>query len=323
MLLHQLPAKPAYLRVKVWRRLQGLGAVTIKSSVYALPFSAEAQEDFEWLLREIRDGGGEAMVCEARLVDGMTDAEVRALFDRAREADYAEIAKEARDLAKYVGRKPSQEARAAASGQLTKLRARLAQVHAIDFYGASGRETVAGLLEGLEARLQEFEPATEDPDATGAQADALFELKGRTWVTRRGMFVDRIGSAWLIRRFIDPDARFKFVPAKGYAPEAGELRFDMFEAEFTHEGDRCTFEVLLSRGGLERDPGLAAIGEIVHDIDMKDAKFARPEAEGIRVLLNGLCASTDNDEQRLERGAAIFEDLYRSFERKRSRRRGG
>ena len=105
-----------------------------------------------------------------------------------------------------------------------------------------------------------------DPDATGAQADALFELKGRTWVTRRGMFVDRIGSAWLIRRFIDPDARFKFVPAKGYAPEAGELRFDMFEAEFTHEGDRCTFEVLLSRGGLERDPGLAAIGEIVHDI---------------------------------------------------------
>jgi hypothetical protein len=323
MLLHQLPAKPAYLRVKVWRRLQGLGAVTIKSSVYALPFSAEAQEDFEWLLREIRDGGGEAMVCEARLVDGMTDAEVRALFDRAREADYAEIAKGARELAKDIGRKPSQEARAAARGRLAKLRARLAQVHAIDFYGASGRETVAGLLEGLEARLQEFEPATEDPDATEAQADALSDLKGRTWVTRRGVFVDRIGSAWLIRRFIDPEARFKFVPAKGYAPEAGELRFDMFEAEFTHEGDRCTFEVLLSRAGLERDPGLAAVGEIVHDIDMKDAKFARPEGEGIRVLLAGLCASTDDDEQRLERGAAIFEDLYRSFERKRSRRRGG
>jgi hypothetical protein len=322
MLLHQLPAKPAYLRVKVWRRLQALGAVTIKSSVYALPFSAEAQEDFEWLLREIRDGGGEAIVCEARLVDGMTDAEVRALFDRAREADYAEIAKEARELAKVIGRKPSREARAVASGRVTKLRARMAQVHAIDFYGASGRETVDGLLKGLEARLQEFEPSIQDHNTMVAKADTLSDIKGRTWVTRTGVFVDRIGSGWLIRRFIDPEARFKFVPAKGYVPEAGELRFDMFDAEFTHEGDRCTFEVLLSRAGLERDPRLAAVGEIVHDIDMKDAKFARPEAEGIRALLAGLCGGTDDDETRLARGAAIFEDLYRSFERRRSRRRG-
>jgi hypothetical protein len=322
MLLHQLPAKPAYLRVKVWRRLQGLGAVTIKSSVYALPFSAEAQEDFEWLLREIHDGGGEALVCEARFVDGMTDGEMRALFDLARDADYAEIAKEARDVTKALGRKPLQDARVVASGRLTKLRARLAQVHAIDFYGASGRETVEGLLKGLEARLQELEPSTQDHDPVAAEADTLSDLKGRTWVTRTGVFVDRIGSAWLIRRFIDPEARFKFVPAKGYVPEAGELRFDMFEAEFTHEGDRCTFEILLSRAGLERDPGLAAVGEIVHDIDMKDAKFARPEAEGIRVLLAGLCGSTDNDEERRARGAVIFEDLYRSFERRRSGRRG-
>src|SRR5215212_7370418 len=157
MLVHQLPAKPAYLRVKVWRRLQTLGAIAVKNSVYALPSSAEAQEDFEWLLREIQDGGGEAMVCETRLVDGMTDADVRALFNRARDADYSAIAKEARELAKELGRKPSHDTRADAKARLAKLRARLAEVHAIDFFGASGRETVDGLLGDLESRLEAFE----------------------------------------------------------------------------------------------------------------------------------------------------------------------
>src|SRR5215212_11836522 len=136
MLVHQLPPKPAYFRVKIWRRLQSLGAVLIKSSVYALPASADAQEDFEWLLREIQDGGGEALVCEARLVDGMTDADLRALFNRARDADYDEIAKAARELARALGRKPSRGACAEVKAKLGKLRTRLAQVHAIDFFGA-------------------------------------------------------------------------------------------------------------------------------------------------------------------------------------------
>jgi hypothetical protein len=319
LLVHQLPPKPAYFRVKIWRRLQALGAVLIKSSVYALPASADAQEDFEWLLREIQDGGGEAMVCEARLLDGMTDHEVRALFDQARGADYEEIAKEARGLAKALGRKPSQETRSDAKGRLAKLRGRFAQVHAIDFFGASGREAVDGLLRGVEARLREFEPPEEEPAAMASKGKNLGDLKGRTWVTRRGVFVDRIGSAWLIRRFIDSEARFKFVPAKGYTPEPGELRFDMFEAEFTHEGDRCTFEVLLSRVGLEKDPGLARIAEIVHDIDLKDGKFARPEAEGIRTVIAGICDGTQDDDERLARGSTIFDGLYRSFARSRSR----
>ena len=319
MLVHLLPAKPAYLRVKVWRRLQGLGAVAVKNSVYALPSSAEAQEDFEWLLREIQDGGGEAMVCEARLVDGMTDAEVRALFDRARDADYAEIAKEARELAKGLGRRSSRDARVEAKSRLAKLRGRLAQVHAIDFFGASGRETADGLLGGVESRLEELEPTTPDASAMATKTDDIGHLKGRTWVTRTGVFIDRIGSAWLIRRFIDPEARFKFVPAKGYAPAPGELRFDMFDAEFTHEGDRCTFEVLMAKVGLAKDRGLAAIAEIVHDIDLKDGKFGRAEAEGIRTLIAGLCNSTQDDEERLARGAGVFEDLYRSFPRSRGR----
>ena len=144
----------------------------------------------------------------------------------------------------------------------------------------------------------------------------LTDLKGRTWVTRTGVFVDRIGSAWLIRRFIDPEAPFKFVLAKGYVPEPDELRFDMFEAEFTHEGDRCTFEVLLGRAGLDDDRGLSGIAEIVHDIDLKDGKFARPEAEGIKSVLTGICNGTHDDDERLARGGAVFEDLYRSFTRR-------
>jgi hypothetical protein len=319
ILLHQLPAKPAYLRVKIWRRLQGLGAVSVKNSVYALPASAEAQEDFAWILREIQEGGGEAMVCEARLINGLTDQELRSLFDRARDADYQEIASEAREVAKGLGRKPPQEARIEAQGRLAKLKARFVQVHAIDFFGANGREAADGLLKGIEARLRELEPPAEEPVAVMTEMKDASDLKNRTWVTRTGVHVDRIGSAWLIRRFIDPEARFKFVPAKGYRPQPDELRFDMFEAEFTHEGDRCTFEVLLARAGLEKDRGLAAISEIVHDIDLKDGKFARAEAEGIKTLIAGICNSSDDDDERLARGGAVFEGLYSSFAGARGR----
>jgi hypothetical protein len=200
--------------------------------------------------------------------------------------------------------------------RIARLRAEVARVAAIDFFGANGRVQVEGLLSGLEARLQEDEAMAEErqQQAAGpAQADAL---KGRVWVTRRGVYVDRIASAWLIRRFIDPDARFKFVPAKGYEPEPGELRFDMYEGEYTHEGDHCTFEVLLSRAGLN-DPALAAIGEIVHDIDLKDAKFGREEASGIARVMDGIAAANKEDERRLERGAAVLDDLYEVFRRKR------
>ena len=311
LLIHQLPTKPAYLRVKVWRRLQGLGAVAVKATVYALPATPEAQEDFEWLLREIAQGGGEAMVCEARLVDGLTDQEVRALFDRARDADYEALAKEVRALAAAIGDDAPPERLAEAKAQLARLKARLGQVAAIDFFGADGREAAEGLLLELEGRLHREAPA----GPVRAERD-LGELTGRTWVTRAGVHVDRMASAWLIRRLVDPEARFKFVPAKGYAPGPGELRFDMFEAEFTHEGDRCTFEVLLGRLGL-KEAALRAIAEIVHDIDLKDGKFARPEADGIRTLVDGICAATGDDDERLARGGAVFEDLHRYFHRRR------
>lgn len=138
------------------------------------------------------------------------------------------------------------------------------------------------------------------------------DLKERVWVTRRGVQVDRIASAWLIRRFIDPKAQFKFVAPQGYAPSPGELRFDTYDGEFTHEGDRCTFEVLALRFARD-DAALAAIAEIVHDIDLKDTKFDRPEAAGLALAFSGIAAGETSDEARLERGAALLDGLYRHY----------
>jgi hypothetical protein len=140
----------------------------------------------------------------------------------------------------------------------------------------------------------------------------LEDLRGRVWVTRRGVRVDRIASAWLIKRWIDRDARFKFVAGKEYVPGDREIRFDMFEGEFTHVGDKCTFEVLARQVGPE-DAALQSISEIVHDIDLKDNRFGRPETQGIANLLAGIVAGLDDDDRRIERGSAIFEDLYRFF----------
>jgi hypothetical protein len=316
LLIHQLPAKPAYARVKIWRRLKSLGAVTVKNSVYALPCNAETREDFAWLVREIVELGGEAFSCEAALVDGLEDREVQALFDAARDEDYAEIADAARELAARRDQLETAEARAEFATQVTRLRRRLDEVVAIDFFGADGREPAKGLVSGLETDQQREDTAVREVQS-GAVAGGL---KGRVWVTRRSVQVDRIASAWLIRRFIDSEARFKFVSGTGYAAKPGELRFDMFEGEFTHRGDRCTFEVLVGEAttltGAE-DPALVAIGEIIHDIDLKDGKYGREEAAGIRTLIAGIADARNDDEQRIARGAAVLDDLYKYFSGKR------
>jgi hypothetical protein len=313
LLIHQLPAKPAYQRVKTWRRLQGLGAVAIKNAVHALPAGEQAQEDFEWLLREIREGGGEALICEARLVDGLSDDEVQTMFNAAREADYDALAKEVRAFNEALG---TEAAAADLRTRLARLKSNLGQIFAIDFFGANGRETVDGLILGLESRLDEV-AAMVQPVSSNAPTDSEFgALTNRVWVTRQGVYVDRIASAWLIRRFIDPEARFRFVRAKNHVPQPGELRFDMFEAEFTHEGDRCTFEVLLARLG-RNDPALTAIAEIVHDIDLKDTKFSREETGGIAHLVTGLCHATKDDMRRLEQGTGVFDNLYEYFRKRR------
>lgn len=315
LLIHQIPPKPDYLRVKIWRRLQRLGAVPVKNSVYVLPKSDQTQEDFQWVLREVVESGGDASLCEARFVDGLTDDEVARLFRSAREDNYQEISRDLERIATSLSKKTKtdSETRKRLALDLERLRKRLAEIVAIDFFNASGREGAERLIFSLDARLQESSPAGK---ATKAKQQ-LQDFQDRTWVTRKGIHVDRMASAWLIRRFIDPNARFKFVPAKGYEREPGEIRFDMYEAEFTHEGDRCTFEVLIERVGLS-DPGLGPIAEIVHDIDLKDAKFAREETPGIDRIIAGIAMAHKDDEARLARGAAVFDDLYEYFRRKSS-----
>lgn len=315
LLIHQLPSKPAYFRVKIWRRLQGIGAVAVKSTVYALPANPETQEDFEWLLKEIVEGGGEAMVCEARLIDGLSDGQARALFDAARDEGYEEIAKEARALASRLAATSADEEGVDLGSQTKRLRKRLADIAAIDFFGATGRLTAESLVAEIERKLAEDTDMTNATPETSAQTAA--DLKGHVWVTRKGIHVDRIACSWLIRRFIDPNAVIRFVPGKGYAPKPGELRFDMFEGEITHEGDRCSFEVLLTRAGLS-EPALQAISEIVHDIDLKDGKFGREETAGIASLISGVCSANAQDEERIAQGGAVFDNLYQYFKSKRS-----
>lgn len=298
LLLHQMPAKPAYARVKLWRRLQALGAVAVKNAAYALPASLDAQEDLQWILKEIVAAGGEAVVFEARLADGLTDAELREQFTAAREADYVALADEIRAAMKTAGDG------ALPSAQLARFKSEAARLAAVDFFGTGGRLTVDALLTELGERLH--------PMRSKSARRAGMPPKGSVWVTRQDVHVDRIASAWLIRRFIDPQASFRFVSAKGYRPRSGEARFDMFEGEFTHEGDRCTFETLLLRADLG-DPALIAIGEIVHDIDLKDGKFGRTEAGGVAALIDGLARTRMPDADRIERGGSLFDNLYASF----------
>lgn len=255
----------------------------MKKSAYLLPVSDESREDFEWLKREIEQGGGEAWIFECDPVAGFSRESLSESFRALRAADFEALAAEARD-----------QLAAPDPHRLQKLRQKFEQVCRIDFFGAPGRKEVEAIMTQIEKRAAAPEPG---------------ELKGRTWVTRRGVKVDRIASAWLIRRFIDPAAKFRFVDPQSYQHASQEIRFDMFEGEFTHDGDLCTFEVLLKRAGLD-DAALASIAEIVHDIDLKDAKFQRAEAAGIDGLIQGIAVRHSEDERRIEEGSMLFEALY-------------
>ena len=313
VLIHQFPQEPGSLRVKIWRRLQSIGAVAIKNSMYVLPMNDETQEDFQWVLRELIAGGADGAILESRFIDGMSDQQIQGLFDTARDTDYVVIAEEVREFLAKLPKAISQheEQRRDARNQLARFRKKLTEIEVIDFFGANGREAAEGLINAL------AEQVTVEPGAnTGAdkkmQQLELSEMVGKVWVTRRNVHVDRIASAWLVRRWIDPTAIFKFTANKKYSPSEREVRFDMFEAEFTHQGDMCTFEVLVQRAGLD-DLALKRIAEIVHDIDLKDHKYGHDETAGIANLLTGIFAGIEDDDQRIERGSAMFDDLYRSF----------
>jgi len=287
LLIHQLPPKPDYFRVKIWRRLLALGAVAIKNSVYALPFSAQATEDLQWLRKEITAGGGEASVCRASFVDGLTDAQIESLFRAARDSEYAEVTRAAENVS--------------GASDPVRLERRLRDVIALDHFGATGRKTAEAAVAKLKAAKK---PAKRERAPSPAPAPAR-----RVWVTRPDVHVDRIASAWLIKRFIDRKARFVFGEAR-----ADAVSFDMFEGDYTHDGDRCTFEVLVQRFGLDQDAALRAIAEMVHDVDLKDKKFGRDETPGFERLIAGIVKRNARDEARIERGRELLNDLYESVQ---------
>jgi hypothetical protein len=285
--------------------------------VYVLPAGDATHEDLQWLAREIAAEGGEATVCTATFVEGLRDEQVEALFHAARDANYVAVTEEARALARDLPPRlaKSDERRPALEAEVARLRKRIDEIAAIDFFGSLGREPATSSVAALERRVRSSE---KKPGADDAAPLSRSDYRGRTWVTRKNIHVDRIASAWLIRRFIDEDARFKFVPSQGYRAAPRELTFDMADGVFTHVGDACTFETLVTRFALA-EPGLAAIAEIVHDIDVKDGKFARPEGPGIAALVAGIAVAHADDEKRIEIGGAMFDALAELYGRKKGR----
>jgi hypothetical protein len=312
LLIHQIPPKPDYLRVKIGRRLQRVGAVAVKSSVYALPDGDQPLEDFQWIRREIIDGGGDATICRASLVDGLTDDQLRDAFREARDADYAEVAAAAREIEAASSAEPADSSVRRTEDDVARLRKRFAAIAAIDFFDATGRADAHDAIERLAAAAPARAMTTAGMATPRDAAAERARYRARTWVTRQGIFVDRMASAWLIRRFIDPDARFRFVDAERHRPTPGEIRFDMFEGEFTHRGDRCTFETLVERFSLE-DPALRAIAEVVHDIDLRDEKFGHEDAAGIERALAGIARSSVDDAERAQRSAELFDALHAAY----------
>ena len=313
MLVYQFPQGPGSVRVKVWRRLQALGAIAVKHSMYVLPPSEQAREDFQWLLAELREAGAEAIILEARFLDGLNDAQIRAQFNAARDADYDALSAELEaGLAQALDPAAEPEVFTQATRRLlVRTRRRLAEIAAIDFFGAGSRAAVESALRALAQHLA-LQGSVAAKGARMPPNSPAPTFRDRVWVTRCDVGIDRIASAWLIRRFVDPQARFRFIAGQVHGRGDNEIRFDMFDAEFTHRGDRCTFEVLANEL-CPQDEALRSVGEIVHDIDLKDAKFQRAEAAGIAGLIAGIVLSCAEDSERLQRGYEIFEGLYRFF----------
>jgi hypothetical protein len=306
ILVHRIPPRPLYLRAKMRQRLADAGAVAVKNAVYLLPRGAEALEDLQWIAQEIEAGGGDAHLFEGDFVEGVANEAAVAQFREARNADYDALAAEA-----HAAMKAARSAAAVtelAAGHARLLR-RFEEIRRIDFFDADRRTEAERALAAIDARLR------KDRKEETRMLKANAELRGRTWVTRPGVKIDRMASAWFIRRFVDPKARFRFADPST-AKKEGELRFDMLGGDFTHEKDRCTFETLVGRIGLP-DKGVRAIAQIVHDLDLKDGKFARAETAGVRMMLDGLMARTENDDERIERALVLFDDLHEALGKRR------
>jgi hypothetical protein len=292
LFLYQLATGRSAARLRLWRHLRRAGAVPFKSSTYLLPDTAEHHERMQWLIQQARGDGAEATLLRVREIEGLTDTEIIQLFHEARAQDYAPLLATLRRLARAKGVR-----RAPDPVEFERLVRRIETIQRIDFFdsptGAAVRHELARLSRGRAKHA-------------GGTLDVR-RFRGRTWMTRPRPHIDRTGSAWLIRRFIDPNAHFVFGAKAADHPDA--LPFDMFEGEFTHHGDDCTFETLLKRFGL-KEKGLHRIARMVHEADVGDGKFDAVEAIGLDLVFKGWGRTAMSDHEILERGAACFDGLY-------------
>lgn len=301
---YSLPSKgSSNPRVAAWRRLQRLGAVSLPGGVYLLPEQPDTLESFGWLAQEIRHAQGDALVMRIAAFEGRSEADVIGYFHDARRPEYEELARQVADLLAALPDDVPQGKQLEALDSLEKLRKRHAEITRRDFFRTPEGADVSAKLAQLSARL-----TTGSTPAEAVEPVNPADFSGKVWVTRPRPYVDRLASAWLIRRFIDAEAVIHYRDA----PEAGEVGFDMPNARFNHVGNLCTFEVLVAAFGLE-GVGLKALAEIVHDLDLQDGLYARPEASGLEAVMSGQRQLPLADAELEARGVALFEGLYQSF----------
>jgi hypothetical protein len=310
-LLLSLPATPSRHRVAAWRRLRRLGAVNLRGAAWILPESAETTELFQWLSQEVQTVGGEATLLRVDAIETMSEEQVAQLFHKARAADYQTLMQGCRDLLAQIDRQRSgRTSIEPVKAKLAELKRELDRIASIDYLKSPFGPKAQALWESAAARLRRLEVR---PAAGRSRRHAAQPPPGSTWVTRPRPHIDRIASAWLIKRFVDDQARFAFADAAD-APKKG-IPYDILGVEFGHHGEDCTFETLLKRFGL-KDRRLKALAEIVHEADLHDGKFTRPEATGVDLAIKGLAATHHDDQELLERGMAMFDGLYRALSQK-------
>ena len=298
LLLFSLPTNRNTERVAVWRRLKKMGAVQIKTSTYLLPDEPAQYEQFQWLAQQIRDYGGDSTLVRAQEIEGLTKEKVIAMFNDVRAKDYGELRK---SLQAFIGRRKKTDAETAAA-ELERLTRQFREIREVDFFDSPRGHDVAMLLRRAEGRSRTRQFAVLDAK----------QYQGKTWLTRPRPEIDRVGSAWLISKFIDRKPKFVFAPTADAVPDA--IPFDMLDAEFSHHGNYCTFETLTKRFAIS-DKSVAKIGEMIHDADLDDARFQRVEAVGIDRVLKGWAKDGLPDEEILRRGFECFDALYTFLQR--------
>ncbi len=320
-LVHQMQTLNSRERVKVWRLTKKVGAVFYRNSVYVLPYSKEQLEDFQWLCQQIKDSKGEASVFVSESQGENEDRIIRSLFERSREEDYAAILTSAKDLLKRIrSAKQKKQISEPLLKKLTRetrhLTKSFTDIERIDFFSVPLAKELRGTLEQIANHITSPRLRRESPAPLKRYSPKAFQQK--VWATRENIHIDRLCSAWLIRRFIDPQATFVFAPESNLPKDA--IPFDVFGAEFSHHGEDCTFETLLKSFGL-KDKALIAIAEIVHDIDIKDHKFGHLESAGLDAVVRALSNTLKDDHKVLEIGSGILDALYSYFSSTKQQRR--